>query len=185
MCPAVILTDQTAWNIDLHKYFMSALLLKVGEASPFLFYCHHGWNFNNCKYLTDWAASFKKTEISFLSYSYQAWKTWKSLSKKQFESFSPDNFAKMASAGFQLIRCYFVVKGTAVSRNQNVAVAWASSYLQRKHFTRSSSDSYEKPPLVHYAYCTCTTIKCQGETTGSAAPSTMAFVIANHQHFPM
>lgn len=53
--------------------------------------------------------------------------------------------------GFQLIQCYFVVKGTAVSRNHNVAAAWASSYLQRKHFTRSSSDSYEKPPLVHYA----------------------------------
>lgn len=64
-CPAVILTDQT-WNIDLHQYFMSASLLKVAEASPFSFYRRRGWNFNNCKRLTDWTASWKKTEISFL-----------------------------------------------------------------------------------------------------------------------
>lgn len=58
----------------------------------------------------------------------------------------------MAEAGIQLIRCYFVVKGTGVSRNQNVPVVdLASSCLQRKHFTRSFSDSYEKAPLVHYA----------------------------------
>lgn len=151
MCPAVILMDQTAWNIDLHKYFMSALLLKVGEASPFflfLFYSHRGWNFNNCRCLTHHAVFFKIDIFSFLF----LWGT------KNFNNhFQRSNLkvlrpitARMANTGVQLIWCYFVVKGAAVSTTENAA-AWASSYLQRKHFTRSSSDSYEKPPLVHYA----------------------------------
>lgn len=148
MCPAVIRTDQTAWNIDLHKYFMSALLLKVGEASPFLFYSHRGWNFNNCRCLTCRAVFFKIDISSFLFL--QDTKNFNNrFQRSNLKVFHPIT-ARMANTGIQLIWCYFVVKGAAVSTTQNVA-AWASSYLQRKHFSRSSSDSYEKPPLVHYA----------------------------------
>lgn len=150
MCPAVILTDQTAWNIDLHKYFMSPLLLKVGEASPFFFnfYSHRRWNFNNCKCLTH-RALFFQTDISFFLFLQGTQNFNDNFQRSNLKVFRPIT-ARMADMGFQLIWCYFVVKGAAVSTTQNVA-AWASSYLQRKHFTRSSSDSYEKTPLVHYA----------------------------------
>lgn len=54
MCPAVVLKDQSAWNIYLHKYFnvvlMSASLPAVLEISPFKFVKHVFWSYNKEKH---------------------------------------------------------------------------------------------------------------------------------------